>query len=70
MPPGDPCCPYCGGTYGVQPVIAPEPQPPATTPNRRQMVASYRQRRQEGNIANYAEGYLDGVRSVQQQPGT
>lgn len=17
MPPGDPCCPYCGGTYGV-----------------------------------------------------
>lgn len=24
MPPGDPCCPYCGGTYGVD---APAPQP-------------------------------------------
>lgn len=47
------------------------PQPPAATPNRRQMVASYRQRLQAGNIANYAEGYLDGVRSMQQQqPGT
>lgn len=43
------------------------PQPAAATPNRRQMVASYRQRLQEGNIANYAEGYLDGVRDKQQR---
>ncbi len=38
------------------------PQPTAATPNRRDMVATYGQRRQEGSIAHYAEGYLDALR--------
>lgn len=29
MPPGDPCCPYCGGTYGVD---APSPISPPASP--------------------------------------
>ncbi|MGE0289352.1 MAG: hypothetical protein AB7I42_24030 [Bradyrhizobium sp.] len=28
MPPGDPCCQYCGGTYGVP--APPEPSDPPT----------------------------------------
>lgn len=43
------------------------PQPADTSPNRRDMVAAYGHRIQAGDIANYAEGYLDGVRSMQQR---